>query len=608
MRLPRPFLLPLLVASLVVLLALLGVLQYRWTGEVSDAERARLRDGARARAQQLAQEFDRELTNAALWLLVGRDSLDPEGAERYAERYERWVQHAPDPQLVKAIYRAESSEAGIRLLQFEPARRTFESVDWPTDLLPFRDSGGRSRPAGLGFSGPHEWILDEVPALVLPALRFDARAARPPNGTLMPSPPRPTDWTVLVLDRHWITSQILPRLASRHLSTGGRTDYTFVVTRAADPGTIVYRSPGADPRAKGDATTELLALRMEDATEEDLAVALPVWFGRPGAAGRDRPRFPSGGRRGFRSAEGAGRWIATVTHRLGSVEAVVVAARRRNLAASFGILALLGTSAGLLALSAARARSLARRQMEFVAGVSHELRTPIAVLCSAGENLADGVIEGAEPTRRYGALVRDEARRLGALVEQVLDFAGSYSGRRAYRQEPLAVEAIVDDALAASRLALAQDGVRLERWVAPGLPTLVGDGAALTRAVRNLVENAVKYGGARPEVAVRASAGPAGYVLIEVADRGLGIPRSEMRHLFKPFYRGREAQALQIGGSGLGLALVRSIVRAHGGDCTARSEPGRGSTFGILLPVRLGGATAGEAGIGEGDGVAHPAG
>lgn len=384
MRLTRSFLLPLLVASLVVLLALLGILQYRWTGEVSEAERARLREGAAARAQQLAQEFDGELTKAMLWLLVDRDSLDPGGAERYAERYERWVQRAPDPGLVKAIYRVESGEAGVRLFHFDPPRRAFESVEWPEDLLPFRESVGRPRQPGFGFSGPHEWILDEVPALVLPVPRFEARSARPPSGPGTPGPPRPTDWTVLVLDREVITAQILPRLGSRHLSTEGRVDYTFVVTRTADPKTIVYRSPGADVAASGDAKSGLLALRMEDATEEDLAAALPVWFGRPGATGRDRPRPASGGRRGFRSAEGAGRWTATITHRLGSVDAVVAAARRRNLAASFGILALLGTSAALLAVSAARARSLARRQMEFVAGVSHELRTPIAVLCSAG--------------------------------------------------------------------------------------------------------------------------------------------------------------------------------------------------------------------------------
>jgi signal transduction histidine kinase len=192
-------------------------------------------------------------------------------------------------------------------------------------------------------------------------------------------------------------------------------------------------------------------------------------------------------------------------------------------------------------------------------------------------------------------------------VEQILDFAGSYSGRRAYRSDSLQVETLVDEALAASRLALAQAGVCLERWVAPGLPAVRGDGPALTRALRNLVENAVKYGGNQPRVTVKAMPGPAGFVQVQVEDHGLGIPRSEMHHLFKPFYRGREALAQQIGGNGLGLALVRSILRAHGGDCTVKSEPGQGSTFTVLLPARGPSThTAGE--LGEGDGVAHPAG
>ena len=138
---------------------------------------------------------------------------------------------------------------------------------------------------------------------------------------------------------------------------------------------------------------------------------------------------------------------------------------------------------------------------------------------------------------------------------------------------------MVDEALIAAEPMLREAGFHVEREVDPGLPGLVGDPAALVRALRNLVENAVKYGGEDRRVAVRAQKterGGRGYVRLEVEDRGLGIPAEDQKHLFEPFWRGREATARQIRGSGLGLSLVRSVVRAHGGDVLGQgASPGR---------------------------------
>src|SRR6185369_16185610 len=100
-----------------------------------------------------------------------------------------------------------------------------------------------------------------------------------------------------------------------------------------------------------------------------------------------------------------GRWLVALKHRAGSLVAAVAAARRRNLAISFGVLLLLSVSVALILVSTRRAYALARQQMEFVAGVSHEMRTPLAVICSAGENLADGVIEESAQVKRYGSLI-----------------------------------------------------------------------------------------------------------------------------------------------------------------------------------------------------------
>jgi len=362
-----------------------------------------------------------------------------------------------------------------------------------------------------------------------------------------------------------------------------------VVQRRAAPGEVVYRSdPGTgDAPRGGDATAGLFELRFEDAAPEDLA-DLP-WPSREPGRGRPEPfRFGGGRRPGLDGGRGdGGHWQIVVTHRAGSVDAVVAAARRRNLGVGAAMLALLAASAVLIVASAQRARRLADRQLEFVAGVSHELRTPLAVICSAAENLADGVVSDADTVRQYGRVVRDEGRRLAEMVEQVLDFAGTYSGRHHWHLEDLDVGALVAQCRSLAAPDAREAGLVFEDSVEPGLPRVRGDRAAVRRAIQNLLQNAVKHAGEGGFISLRAKAAvDAGrpWVRITVEDRGPGIPPSEVGHVFEPFFRGAEAVSRQVRGSGLGLSLVRRIVEAHGGTVAVESTPGRGSTFTIALP------------------------
>ena len=134
-------------------------------------------------------------------------------------------------------------------------------------------------------------------------------------------------------------------------------------------------------------------------------------------------------------------------NREGSLEVAVNNNRLRNIGISFGILLLLGASVVFLLLSTNRARRLAQQQIEFVAGISHELRTPLAVLKSAGENLADGVIQEKERTRKYGELIKSEVLRLSGMVEKALAYAGIQSGKQNYELRPLDVAPIIMEAL-----------------------------------------------------------------------------------------------------------------------------------------------------------------
>jgi signal transduction histidine kinase len=279
-------------------------------------------------------------------------------------------------------------------------------------------------------------------------------------------------------------------------------------------------------------------------------------------------------------------WLLVARHRGGSLEQAVARVRRRNLAVGLGVLALLGATAGILATSAQRARHLARQQMEFVAGVTHELNTPLAAIRSAGQNLADGIVTDPPQVRRYGGLIEKEGGRLTALVAQVLDFAGIQSGSRAYAAEPLSVARLVGEVLADHRLALEQAGMAVERDVPEDLPEVRGDATALRLVLANLVANAVKFGASGGSLAVRAAAGPAGSpVTLRVEDRGPGIPREERERVFEPFYRGPAAERNATPGSGLGLSLVRHVVRAHGGRVHVEGREGGGAAVVLELPA-----------------------
>jgi signal transduction histidine kinase len=145
----------------------------------------------------------------------------------------------------------------------------------------------------------------------------------------------------------------------------------------------------------------------------------------------------------------------------------------------------------------------------------------------------------------------------------------------------------VRDAVQRSTDDAARAGVDVQVEIAPGVPEVLGDAGSLQSAIQNLVGNAVKYAGADRwvRVSVSSPSAPRREVRIAVADHGSGLDHEERRLVFEPFYRGRDAVANQIHGSGLGLSLVRRIAEAHGGRVELETEVGRGSTFTLCLPA-----------------------
>lgn len=185
-------------------------------------------------------------------------------------------------------------------------------------------------------------------------------------------------------------------------------------------------------------------------------------------------------------------------------------------------------------------------------------------------------------------MIRTECRRLGEMVEQVLDFATFRSGRQTFDHHPISLTQIIDEAVRASQPLIEEGGFRIEQEIAAPLPEVMADRQALVRALRNLLSNAMKYGGEDRWIGLRASVAPRGkqeFVTITISDHGRGIPREDLSRIFEPFYRGSDARSAQIQGNGLGLSLVKNIIEAHEGTIHVESQPGRGASFIITLPA-----------------------
>ena len=217
-----------------------------------------------------------------------------------------------------------------------------------------------------------------------------------------------------------------------------------------------------------------------------------------------------------------------------------------------------------------------RQRRDLVANVSHELRTPLSALQARLENVADGV-EPADP-ETIATMLR-QVRRLGRLVEQLLDLSRLESQEEPFTTAPFAVRGVLEDVAREARLSAPAD-VELEVEAPDGL-IVRGAPERVHQVVMNLVENAVRHS-PRPG-RVRLSAAQADpWVRIEVVDEGPGIPPEESARVFERFYRADRARAS--GGAGLGLAIARWIVDLHGGDIRAERAGPRGCRMVVELP------------------------
>lgn len=234
------------------------------------------------------------------------------------------------------------------------------------------------------------------------------------------------------------------------------------------------------------------------------------------------------------------------------------------------------------------ALQLAKLQMDFVASISHELRTPIAAILCASENVRDGFARQKEDLVEQGSVIVDQATQLASLVDQVLLFAAT-TAKPQYSLRPLQVSEILASALRNTAAVLEKSEFMVEQQVQQGLPQVMGDLAAISQCLQNLILNAIKYSDRERRITLSAkiddSAGDEREVQISVQDHGPGISSSDLPRIFEPFYRSPQVVAAQIHGTGLGLSITKSVIEAVGGRLSVVSEEGVGSTFKLHLSV-----------------------
>ena len=601
---------PSIILSIVIgLLTLFLGLQYRWISEVSEADRDRMQKRVEVDANRLAEDFNREMHAAYFNFQTPADTWRRSDWSEFNERYDFWKERTTHPDLIRDIYYFWK-EPDSKPLKYDPARRLFEPSDSNETLDSLRAK----------FTDENQFrpVYADSLAMVLPVFDDDkkrdeiiVRRSRAEGPSVVKLPEK-VGWVVVLLDGTVIKERILPELSSKFFPDG---DYRIAVVDEA--GQPIFADAGL---TTPDATVPLfnmspdnlmffaghLPVRRKSGDREDIVInqrveshtftrsettktgefktddggTFTLQLKEPGPKGIPRVSTMTGSATGG-SAE---PWTLQVQHSSGSIDTFMDREESKSFMIGLGIYLLLVGSITAIVLSSMKSKMFAQRQIDFVSSVSHEFRTPLAVIFSAGENLADGVAKEDGQVARYGELIKGEGKKLSAMVEQILEFAGANSARRKYNFVPMDVRELVADALEECRPLIDAGGFTVEKRVAENLPQIAVDRSALSSAIQNLIANSVKYSNGSKWIRVSATNG-GGVVRISVEDRGIGIQGDELKRIFEPFYRAKDVVDSQISGNGLGLNLVQKIVEAHGGSVRAESKPGKGSTFTIELPT-----------------------
>ena len=231
-----------------------------------------------------------------------------------------------------------------------------------------------------------------------------------------------------------------------------------------------------------------------------------------------------------------------------------------------------------------REARLAQAKSNFVSNVSHELKTPLSLLSLFAEILELGRVKSEEKKREYYGIIRHESLRLNKMIDNILDFSKIEAGRKTYVFADADIAEMIEQVLSSYRYQIMNSGFDVQTNIQPDLPPVSIDRDAMAQAISNLLDNAIKYSRDVKQLSITTERRGSN-LSIEIADRGIGIPRAEQAKVFEKFYRVGNGLVHDVKGSGLGLSLVQHIVEAHNGSIAVESDVDKGSRFTILLPL-----------------------
>jgi signal transduction histidine kinase len=239
----------------------------------------------------------------------------------------------------------------------------------------------------------------------------------------------------------------------------------------------------------------------------------------------------------------------------------------------------------LISRTIAQEMAVLRLKSDFVSSVSHEFKSPLTSIKSLAERLRDGKVKDSDRMKQYFSVITQDADRLARLVTNILDFSKIEEGKREYEFVETDLRQLITQNIEDFRKEEIAKGMQIQTQIAEDLPLIVLDEDAFTQALINLLDNAVKFSPDRKEIDVVLEKDDK-YVILEVKDKGIGIPENEWDKIFDKFYQVRNEFRQSTKGTGLGLTLIKHTVEAHGGRIEVESRVGEGSTFSIILPIQ----------------------
>ncbi|HEX3878064.1 MAG TPA: HAMP domain-containing sensor histidine kinase [Bryobacteraceae bacterium] len=541
--------------ALAILLAALGVVQYRWSTRVAAADVQRETEHLNTAAALFASDFNRQASSVTQFL--------------QNDAWSAYQSHQPLtrlPKLISDLYFLEIPGPGERHAQHLSASGQFTPGDLPE---------WAAIPSCLSL------VIEQPPAIVAPVLSLTVLdSPRPGMHLIERLGPQNGRCFIARLNEAYLKQALIPQLIKQSFGAAAMQDYDFAVVSLNSQHIPIFGSIGRADLRHPFFSVELPGVGLVRARSPAPPPGNAVFVQR------FESKMVAGGPHQLANLFGSGIWELQIARKGMPLAAAFERGRRRDVLISIAVEALLLAAIVFLVVAARRTQQLADRKMQFVAGVSHELRTPVSAIAMLSRNQADGLVSGPERVQQYGELIHQQSRRLNEMVEQTLQFAGMHSNLRRPALQNLDLRVLIEEALDARREQLMQAGFEIELALAPNLPQISGDAQWLRSAIDNLLSNAEKYGESGRWIRIGATySESAREVSISVEDRGAGIEPGDREEIFQPFARGRAATAAQIPGSGLGLSLVRSAVQAHRGSVTLISQPGRGSTFTLHLPA-----------------------